>query len=459
MTQPTFVPISEADQVRPARHLHVPGPWTTSRPAEISTPHTAVGRSVGSPGPDAGFALRLVRRFEHDLKLAPGESEHDVLFGVALVAAKRAAVFGRAPCIYDVQFALQLWGFLGDAPAELVAQRGLLFSAVSHDYVDQPALVDSVDEATYRSPHALEAGRLRGLSPRSMPPGAAEPIVIDRLEIDANGLRFMARAAGPLDGRRVILLHGFPQTSWCWRAQLVALAAAGYRAIAPDQRGYSPGARPADVADYSMACLLDDLMALSKAMEMETFDLVGHDWGAMVGWQAATHFPERVRSLAAVSTPHPLALQHALLGGDPDQANRASAMDLYREFDQPERLLLGADGSGSGLRSLLTEGGLGEADAAVYVAALCQPGAMTAALNWYRAMDRADLFELTPVAVPTLYVWSTGDAALGRTAAEATRECVTGLYEFAVLDGVSHWIPETAPRQLNELLLQHLART
>jgi pimeloyl-ACP methyl ester carboxylesterase len=284
-------------------------------------------------------------------------------------------------------------------------------------------------------------------------------IVIDRLEIDANGFRFAARAAGPADGRRVLLLHGFPQTSWCWRAQLGALAAAGYRAVAPDQRGYSPGARPADVADYSMPCLLADVMALADKMEMDTFDLVGHDWGGMVAWQAATHHPERVRSLTSVSTPHPLALQHALLGGDPAQAERAEAMDLYREPDEAERLLLGPDGSGSGLLALLTAGGLSAPDAAVYVEALREPGALTAALNWYRAMERSDLFELTPVDVPTLYVWSTGDAALGRTAAEATGDCVTGTYRFAVLEDVSHWIPEMAAGRLNELLIDHLAHT
>lgn len=286
-----------------------------------------------------------------------------------------------------------------------------------------------------------------------------QSIVIDRLEIDANGLRFRARAAGPADGRRVLLLHGFPQTSWCWRAQLSALATAGYRAVAPDQRGYSPGARPTEVADYAMGHLLTDVMKLADTMEMDTFDLVGHDWGGMVAWQAATHFPERVRSLTVVSTPHPLALQHALLGGDPGQAERSESMDLYRQPDEPERLLLGPDGKGSGLLTVLTEGGLSTADAEVYVEAMCAPGAMTGALDWYRAMDRSDLFELTPVEVPTLYVWSTGDTALGRTAAEATAECVGAAYRFAVLDDVSHWIPEMAAARLNELLLDHLAQT
>jgi hypothetical protein len=158
MTQPTFVPISEADQVRPARHLHVPGSWTTSRPAELVVPTAPAGRSIGTPGPDAGFALRLARRFEHDLKLTDGETEHDVLFGTALVAAKRAAIFGRAPCVYDVQFALNHWSFLGQAPADVVASRRKLFSAVSHDYVAQRALVDSVDDAVLRAKPGEVAG-------------------------------------------------------------------------------------------------------------------------------------------------------------------------------------------------------------------------------------------------------------------------------------------------------------
>ncbi len=146
MTQPTFVPIAEADQVRPARHLHVPGSWTASRPAELKVPAVHRGRSVGTPGPDSGFALRLAKRFEHDLQLGEGESEHDVVLGVALVAAKRAALFGRAPSVYDVRFALDLWQFLADAPAEVRDQRRALFSSVSHDYVAQRALVDSVPE-------------------------------------------------------------------------------------------------------------------------------------------------------------------------------------------------------------------------------------------------------------------------------------------------------------------------
>ncbi len=150
MTQPTFVPIAEADQVRPARHMHVPGAWTTSRPAELVVPERQRGRGLGTPGPDSGFALRLARRFEHELKLDSDESEHDVILGVALVASKRAALYGRAPSVYDVRLALNLWGFLDDAPAELRAQRRAAFSSISHDYVAQRGLVDSVSDDLLR---------------------------------------------------------------------------------------------------------------------------------------------------------------------------------------------------------------------------------------------------------------------------------------------------------------------
>ncbi len=158
MTQPTFVPITDADQVRPARHLHVPAAWTTDRPAELATPSAPKGRSVGTPGPDAGFALRLAHRYESELKLGDGESTHDALIGCALIAARRAALVGRAPCIYDVQVALALWGFLIDAPLEVRQLRQKAFSSVSEDYVAQRALVDSVNAQTLRlAPAAAHA--------------------------------------------------------------------------------------------------------------------------------------------------------------------------------------------------------------------------------------------------------------------------------------------------------------
>jgi pimeloyl-ACP methyl ester carboxylesterase len=279
---------------------------------------------------------------------------------------------------------------------------------------------------------------------------------IDRLEIEAGGFTFTGRACGPHEGRKILLLHGFPQTSWAWRDELWALGRAGFRAVAPDQRGYCTGARPAQVDDYAIEHLLDDVVALADSMDMETFDLVGHDWGGMLAWIVAARHPGRVRTLSVVSTPHPRALHDALRGADPSQAAYGKSMEAFCTPEVPERLLLGADGGGGGLATLLAETGLDDEDARMYVAALTEPGALTAALNWYRAMDGTAFEGLDPVCVPTLYVWSTADEAFGWAAAQNTAECVHGPYTFEVLDNVSHWIPEMAPVELSELLVRHL---
>jgi pimeloyl-ACP methyl ester carboxylesterase len=211
------------------------------------------------------------------------------------------------------------------------------------------------------------------------------------------------------------------------------------------------------VGAYATEHLVSDVLALADSMEMETFDLVGHDWGGMLAWIAASRHPARIRSLSVVSTPHPLALRRALTGGDTAQAATGEAMVSFSEPDVPERLLLGADGSGRGLTTLLAESGLDDDDALMYVSTLTEPGALTAALNWYRAMDLTVLVQLQPIVVPTLYVWSTGDDAFTRSAAEGTAEHVHGPYTFEVLKDVSHWVPEMAPVELSELLLRHLS--
>jgi len=158
-----------------------------------------------------------------------------------------------------------------------------------------------------------------------------------------------------------------------------------------------------------------------------------------------------------VSTPHPAALR-AAWQHDADQLGRSGYMELFRRPEEPEQMLLGPDGSGSGIRAIFTGAGLDASVADEYVATLTRPGALTAALNWYRADGIGDE-PVPPVVVPTLYVWSDGDAALGRTAAEATAEYVAGRYRFEVLAGVSHWVLEEAPERLNALLLEHLAGT
>lgn len=159
MTQPSFVPIAEADQTRPALRLETPRAWVADRPAELRFPARPGGRHLGTPGPDQGFALRLARRFEDRLRLHAGEHAADVLVGCAILASRRSGLFGRAPSVHDLEAALALWGFLrDDAPAELVAVRQLAFSAAGHDDVTQRALVDRVPETVIRMrPDELDA--------------------------------------------------------------------------------------------------------------------------------------------------------------------------------------------------------------------------------------------------------------------------------------------------------------
>jgi hypothetical protein len=174
MTQPSFVPIADADQVRPARRLQVPGAWAADRPAELRIPLRPAGPAMGTPGPDQGYALGLARRFADRLRLAEGESAEDAEVGCALLAARRAALFGRAPCIHDLAVAFTLWGFLESAPPDLVAWRRAAFQSVSHDYVIQRALADRVPEASLRlGPDEVAARAQAGGWKALVGPGAA----------------------------------------------------------------------------------------------------------------------------------------------------------------------------------------------------------------------------------------------------------------------------------------------
>jgi pimeloyl-ACP methyl ester carboxylesterase len=271
------------------------------------------------------------------------------------------------------------------------------------------------------------------------------------VELAVGDLVFDARADGPDDGELVLLLHGFPQTSFSWRNQLGALSAAGYRAVAPDQRGYSPGARPTDVGEYRVERLVGDVLGFADALGVERFHLVGHDWGGAVAWQVAGRHPERLRTLTSLSTPHPAAFRRSIQDGE--QRDKSSYMLFFRS---PEAEPFFLDNDAAGLRALYTASGLADDAVEEYVRVLTQPGAMSAALNWYRAADPGLVEGLGPITTPTMYVWSTYDPALGREAAEGTAAHVEGPYRFEVLEGVGHWIAEETPDALNTLLLDHL---
>ena len=276
-------------------------------------------------------------------------------------------------------------------------------------------------------------------------------MVIEHLRIPTEAGTFDAIGAGPEDGAGVLLLHGFPEASLQWEAQIGALAAAGYRAVAPDQRGYSPGVRPEDKVDYRMDELVGDVLAIAAELGWNRFNLVGHDWGAAVAWNVASEHPERLRSLTAVSVPHPRPFGQALRE-DEDQQMRSAYMQRFRQVRTAERQLL-ADNA-KALRGIYDHK-VPPSRVEEYVSRLSEPGALTAALNWYRA---ANLSTLRPdkISVPTLYVWGTEDVAIGSTAALATEHWVTGPYRFEMLEDISHWVCEEAETELSRLLLEHV---
>jgi pimeloyl-ACP methyl ester carboxylesterase len=272
---------------------------------------------------------------------------------------------------------------------------------------------------------------------------------------DVGDLTFDVRVDGPDDGRPVLLLHGFPETSASWAKVTPLLTAAGLRTYAPDQLGYSPGARPAEVDAYAVTNLAQVTADLMTALEIPRADVVGHDWGANVAWALAAWHPDRVRSLTAVSVPHPAAYT-AAYRADPEQKERSAYIRLFWQEGKAEEVLL-EDDLRRLRRMLGPEETTGIPAEAVdeYVAVLSAPGALTAALNWYRAMSSAT--RVDPIEVPTTYVWSDGDVAIGRTAAEACADHVRGDYRFVALNGVTHWIPEQAPEQLATAILDRLA--
>ena len=258
---------------------------------------------------------------------------------------------------------------------------------------------------------------------------------------DHAGFHFDVLDTGPTDGPVVLALHGFPQTGASWRRVSAHLAAHGRRVLAPDQRGYSPGARPQAVSAYTLDRLAGDALALADAAGADRFDVLGHDWGGIVAWYLASRHADRVRTVTVASTPHPRALRTALAHG---QALRSWYMVLFQPPWLPEWLLR----TGGGILARRTLDGMGTPDPDAVVSLLSDPATARAVLNWYRAAFRPGAPVPGRISVPTTFVWSDRDPALGRYAAEATRAWIDGDYRFVVVNGVSHWIPDERPEEL-----------
>lgn len=274
--------------------------------------------------------------------------------------------------------------------------------------------------------------------------------------IAANGLEFRCREAGPRDGEPVILLHGFPETSHMWLPLLERLEGEGYHAIAPDQRGYSPGARPDGIEHYRYQDTASDVVALADAFGFGSFHLIGHDWGAGCGWAVVGLYPGRVRSWTALSVPHIGAFGRAIRD-DPDQQQRSQYITFFQEPGVAEAALSGNDYAG--LKAVWSAST--EEEKAEYVSVFTQTGALTAALNWYRgsagidpAASSAAGVEFGDVTTPTLFIWGNQDTAIGRAGVEAGHAFMKGPYRFVELDA-GHWlIQEQTARVVDEVLAQ-----
>lgn len=261
-------------------------------------------------------------------------------------------------------------------------------------------------------------------------------------------LRFPARDSGPLDGQPVLLLHGWPQDGASWSAVAARLNEAGYRTFAPDLRGVSAEANPRSRRAFRGSELRSDVAAMVEQIG-EPVHLVGHDWGSALAWNVATHEPELLRSLTAVSVPHPTAFLRSLA------TSRQGFVSWYMYFFQlpwlPE-LTLGW--SWFMTRALMTTGQTREAarrDAHRNGSWAARRGGF----NWYRGAVIEPGDTGSPTLVPVLQVWSDGDTAILRSGIDATARHAAGPYRLVVLEGVSHWIPDEAPDALAEELVAH----
>jgi len=274
----------------------------------------------------------------------------------------------------------------------------------------------------------------------------------------APGLVFDVSVGGPDDGAPVLMLHGFCVSRHYYTAQVEALAAAGYRAIAPNQRGYATGARPdpKDLDAYRMELLIRDALDIVEAAGRGAprFHLVGHDWGGSLSWDIADRWPERVASLTMLSRPHPRAFLRALAMPDGEQAKRSSHHKWLLEPDAGPKVL--ADNA-KWVRDRLTRNGVPPAQIEAHLSVLGNPAGMEAAIAWYRARGvRHD--PVAPTKVPTLYIWGDNDDTVGRLAAEGTAEFIAAPYRFEPMAGVGHYPADQVPEQVSALLLEHAGK-
>jgi pimeloyl-ACP methyl ester carboxylesterase len=275
--------------------------------------------------------------------------------------------------------------------------------------------------------------------------------------LPANGIVLHTVLAGPAYGPLVILLHGFPEFWYGWRHQIAAFAGAGLRIAAPDQRGYNRSDKPAGSAAYRLDVLADDVLGLADALGCERFAVVGHDWGGVVAWHLAGRNPERVSRAAILNAPHPATLWR-YAATHPRQLAKSWYVAYFQLPLLPELSLRAGNFRilERVLRQTSAAGTFGAEDLRAYRQAWRQPGALGAALNWYRALRQPDRTPPpAPIRVKLRVIWGERDAFLESGLADAGLAlCEAG--EIVRLPGVSHWLQHEAAGEVNRLLLEFL---
>ena len=283
---------------------------------------------------------------------------------------------------------------------------------------------------------------------------------IEHQRIRTNGVTLHVATAGPPDGRLVLLLHGFPEFWYAWRHQMPVLAAAGYRAVAPDQRGYNESDRPEGVRQYAPAELAADAAGLIRAFGRESSIVVGHDFGANVAWWLALTQPSMVERLVILNVPHPRVFLEALRSSL--RQLRRSWYILYLQIPWLPEALLSRQAMAPMVRSLTASAKpttFTDEDIERYLGAWRRPGALTAMVNWYRAAARHH--PRAPkdwrVVMPTLIIWGAADVALDPSMAQSSIEmCADG--RLVLIDDATHWVQHDAADRVSESLLDFLAQ-
>ena len=278
------------------------------------------------------------------------------------------------------------------------------------------------------------------------------------VNISVGDMTFRARIAGfngDLSKKVVILLHGFPVTSAMWVDLIEPLEEAGYRVVAFDQRGYSPLARPEILDSYIISKLTNDVFEVADTIGAEEFHLIGHDWGAVVGWSAVLSNPSRITSWTALSFPHPAAFSAALLD-DTDQQERSSYVAFFQTPWLPETVF--SFNNFSLLKTLFE--GMSEEKMKEYINVFSEPGALTSALNWYRALgdnglSNLDSIDSLEVKTSTLFLWGNQDPSVGRVAVDRMAEFMKGPYTNIELEA-DHWLFVDKPERIISEILIHI---